>query len=588
MTQITGASSSTERPLFRYDLQTTAIQESGNRYVDVTDPGGQSFRFYEVEYAVACGMDGQRDVAAIVRWAMLELELQTTPAEVSAIVAKLAELDYIETGDQIGDQTTVDISPAPAAEAAADDTGFELGSSGKSAASPPRPVAAAVASDVELGVAGRTDTVAEPPKAAIEAEFELGLAGNEGLTDEAEAAAEAAAAAELAQVAAAAEEAAAAKAAAAAEAAAAKAAAAAAAEEAAAAAAEATADKVITPDEIPVDVAAALAGAEEATPELIAESSDISDSIASEKAEIADSGKEAIALADSAENEAKREAAQKKQDALAKKRAARRPLVRRSASLVLWLILLGSVAGAAYYYFFHTPYVLEHPAEQPVGQPRPVPPPPTPTVPEVPPELAAPSTLTITEIPTADALAVRAGVVEWVLDPGSEVAEGDTILKIRGSARLQAAVDKETNALEVYQAQLETAEAREDEAKLAAIEADVARKQVDVDAANDKLAPYIVISPIGGIVEVLVKARDKVKAGQPIGRVTGLAKSIVVFTLSEGNFAEEGQEFRIEAVEDAELNATCIVDKMDEQEITLECPRDSGIEADTAVKLSAE
>jgi hypothetical protein len=578
MTQITGASSSTERPLFRYDLQTTAIQESGKRYVDVSDPtGGASFRFYEVEYAVACGMDGQRDVAGIVRWAMLELELQTTPAEVSAIVAKLAELNYIETGDGVA------VAKEPAA--AADDSGFELGSSGKAPREVPRPVAAAAGADLELGVAGRSDTVADPKKPSIDSEFELGLAGNESMSAEAAAAAEAAAEAEIA---AAAEATAATEAAAAADLAKAEAAAAAAAAAAEETATAAAAAKVISAADLSAEVAAAVTGAEEATPELIAESSDISDSIAEEATAAAKAGQEAIALADSAENEAKREAAAKKAAALAKKRAERRPLVRRTASLVLWLMLLGSVAGAAYYYFFHTEYVLEHPADQPLGLNQPGQQPATPPVPEAPPELAAPSTMTVTEIPTAEALAVRAGTVEWVSDPGSEVAEGDVILKIKGSARAQAALDKETSALGVFQAQLETAEAREDEAKRTAVEAQIAEKQAGVDAASAKLAPFVVKAPISGIVEVLVKARDKVKAEQPIGRITGVAKSVVVFNLSDGVFAEEGQEFRIEAVEDAELSATCTVATMNEQEITLECPSDSGIEADTAVKLSAE
>jgi multidrug efflux pump subunit AcrA (membrane-fusion protein) len=199
--------------------------------------------------------------------------------------------------------------------------------------------------------------------------------------------------------------------------------------------------------------------------------------------------------------------------------------------------------------------------------------------------------MTITEIPSAEALAVRAGVVEWVSDPGSEVAAGDVILKIKGSARLQAAVDKETTALEKYQLDLETAEAREeaeeDDAAKAAIEANVTRKQADLDAAMAKLAPFVVRAPIDGVVEVLVKARDKVKVDQPIGKVTGTAKAVAVFTLADGNFAAENEEYVVEAIDDAELKTTCIVSKVLDQEITLECPMDSGIAADAAVKLVA-
>ena len=71
MSQTSGASAN--KPFFRYDLHTQAIEEAGSRFVEVSCPdSGNSFRFYEVEYAVACGMDGERDLSGIVAWAKTE------------------------------------------------------------------------------------------------------------------------------------------------------------------------------------------------------------------------------------------------------------------------------------------------------------------------------------------------------------------------------------------------------------------------------------------------------------------------------------------------------------------------------------
>ena len=56
-----------DRPRFRQDLVAEAIEDGGNKFIDVADPdSGNMFRFFEVEYSLACAMDGQRDVAGIV------------------------------------------------------------------------------------------------------------------------------------------------------------------------------------------------------------------------------------------------------------------------------------------------------------------------------------------------------------------------------------------------------------------------------------------------------------------------------------------------------------------------------------------
>src|SRR5262245_29332823 len=86
-----------DRPRFRQDLVAEAIEDSGAKFIDVMDPdNGTLFRFYESEYSLACGMDGQRDVAGLVRWAEDELGLKPSQNEVRAVISTLGDLGFID------------------------------------------------------------------------------------------------------------------------------------------------------------------------------------------------------------------------------------------------------------------------------------------------------------------------------------------------------------------------------------------------------------------------------------------------------------------------------------------------------------
>src|SRR3954468_18025886 len=88
-----------ERPRFRQDLVAEALEDGNSRFVDVMDPdSGNVFRFYEVEYSLACAMDGERDVAGIVQWAREELGLTPSANEVKTVIATLGDLGYLEGG----------------------------------------------------------------------------------------------------------------------------------------------------------------------------------------------------------------------------------------------------------------------------------------------------------------------------------------------------------------------------------------------------------------------------------------------------------------------------------------------------------
>ncbi|MCG8422875.1 MAG: hypothetical protein MJE77_33605 [Proteobacteria bacterium] len=152
------------RPRFRTDLVAQPIVEAGQRFVDVTDPdSGTTFRFYEVEYSIACAMNGNRDLSGLAEWAEAELGIvpRPSPEELERVVSTLADLGYL----------------SDAKSAAAD---LELGYAGVeevSAAANPMPESA----DVELGLAGNEGFDVEGPSIPRVPDVGLGHAGNEGL-----------------------------------------------------------------------------------------------------------------------------------------------------------------------------------------------------------------------------------------------------------------------------------------------------------------------------------------------------------------------------------------------------------------------
>ncbi|HWU89074.1 MAG TPA: hypothetical protein VN253_17535 [Kofleriaceae bacterium] len=86
-----------ERPRFRQDLVAEPIEDHGAKFIDVMDPdSGNVFRFYEVEFSIACAMDGERDVSSLVRWAQEELGVTPSPNEVRTVIATLGELGYLD------------------------------------------------------------------------------------------------------------------------------------------------------------------------------------------------------------------------------------------------------------------------------------------------------------------------------------------------------------------------------------------------------------------------------------------------------------------------------------------------------------
>lgn len=156
---------SSERPRFRQDLAAEAIEDQGHRFIDVMDPDtGSHYRFYEVEYSLACGMDGERDVAGIVRWAQDELGLSASANEVRRVIATLGGLGFIGADAEATPAAEPELAAGvvaarPEAPPAVD---VELGAAGTAA--PPRREPMPVTPNLALGAAGTS----APPRPAAE------------------------------------------------------------------------------------------------------------------------------------------------------------------------------------------------------------------------------------------------------------------------------------------------------------------------------------------------------------------------------------------------------------------------------------
>lgn len=150
------------RPRFRTDLVARPFDEAGQRFIDVTDPdSGKTFRFYEIEYSIACAMDGHRDLAGLVEWAQIELGLEPSPDELKTVISTLDDLGYLE-------------------EVAASRSGFALGTAGGSA---PEDMEEAMASgdEFELGNAGKSPLDRSDDERLEAPDLTLGMSGNEAV-----------------------------------------------------------------------------------------------------------------------------------------------------------------------------------------------------------------------------------------------------------------------------------------------------------------------------------------------------------------------------------------------------------------------
>src|SRR4051812_11510879 len=156
------------RPRFRQDLVAEAVDDQGARFIDVMDPdSGNLFRFYEVEYSLACAMDGERDVAGIVKWAQQELGLSPSQQEIRTVIATLGDLGFIDPGDSgkahAGLHVANDLAPGVVVGTNARTAPIELELGRAGGGAPARVNDMPKAPDLALGASGATTSLKPAP-----------------------------------------------------------------------------------------------------------------------------------------------------------------------------------------------------------------------------------------------------------------------------------------------------------------------------------------------------------------------------------------------------------------------------------------
>ncbi|MDX2092954.1 MAG: hypothetical protein SFX73_34205 [Kofleriaceae bacterium] len=607
------------RPRFRHDhLIAELVEEQDARFVDVMDPdSGRMFRFYEVEYSLACGMDGERDVAGIVKWAQEELGLSPSASEVQAVISTLKGLQFIDTTAEDGKvakaastRPTAPSAPVAApvavAPAAAASRGDELAPGvvvGKPTAPASRgidlelgqsgPVAAAASqidelpsADFDLGAPGAATVVSASPTAADD-EFMLGASGAspEPVTSKA---AQSEVSIDLSEhlsikpddV-----------------------------KEAV------RASKVMQAVEIPKDLMDALEPEAKApAPEPVKQVAKQPEPIVERAAEKKPVEKpiEKVAAKAPVEKAAEKKPAEKaaeKPAAKVEKAAEKKPVELPkqpektepavvppatksgpNAALVIFLILVVVGAGA----FFVWKFVINKPEQAPPAPSSKVVPPPAPTPPP-PPEVTGAIKV---EAPAPTELkAAAAGAVETIEPADKDVKAGDTIAWLAGAKALQTEIEKLTKDVERLQPAVTAAEAKlSDEQQKENNESGVKSAQRKLDAAKkpleakksaltqkqgelDKLA---VKATSDGKLAEPVAAGTKVEAGALIAKIAQPSSPTVAFKLPAGvKLAADGTA----NVAGSGAPVACKVVDAQAETVKVSCPADPTLADGATVKL---
>ena len=641
-------STSNDRPVFRQDLVAEAIEEQGAKFIDVMDPDtGNVFRFFEVEYSLACAMDGQRDVAGIVKWAQEELGLTPSPREVQSVIATLADLRFIETGatklsdvpeakaaamspeksdfDEHNDATTIgtaahrdeELAPgilvgaashgpsgddvelgrsggaapsASAREEAMPAASFDLGAPGVSASATAKPAKAPV-EDIALGAPGAREAVKAPAAKAPAGDLSMDLSDHLAIkpadVKEAVRASKVMTAVEVPKDLQDELDAAEAKPA----------------DKAAAKAADKPAEKVVEKKvDKKAEKAAAKAAekaAEKAAPQPAVKvvSQPVEKAAAKPAEKPAEKSAEKSADKKPADKAADKKpagkAVEKKAVALpnkpAEKTSVAPPAPAQRVSPVLLVLLIVAVVGAGAFFFWR--YVLDKPeAAEPTTKV-------VPSKPAPPPAPAEATSKVVLETPAAQDIKVAAGALETVEANDKDVKGGDVVATLDGAkglateiAALQKAVDAGTPAIAA--AQKELADAQQKENNAAGVTAAQAKFERVKKPFDDKKAT--IAKKQADLDKLTVKSpgdgklATTAKVGQKVAADEVIGK-ITRATVSVATFkipptTKIGADGNV-SITAGDKTVVCTVSDAQSESIKVTCPADSGLADGADVKL---
>jgi hypothetical protein len=562
-----------DRPRFRQDLVAETVDEHGARFIDVMDPeSGNLFRFYEVEYSLACGMDGERDVAGIVRWAQEELGLTPSPQEVRNVIATLGDLGFIDGGapaGELGVGVVVAASsrtPPPAS--------VELGTAGgMPARSPPQPTPADVVlgapggatrraaepvEDVALGAPGRLPGRTTPAPAIPSSEVSIDLADHIAVrrSDVQEAV---------------------------------------------------RASKVMSAVEVPSgfdaieDKPTAKAAPASDRPELRPEA----------RPEVRSGFERPEARSEPREvrvgkSPLTKQTGQGLKPPVELPRSVERPApqvpepAKQSSPVLIVLLVLILVAVAA---FAVWKYVLEtpvpsvesrveptaptQPAPAPVPAPPPAPPPPV-------------AKIAMEKPPTDDVKTTRAGVIETILADKTAVKTGDVVVRLVGDKPIEADLAGISQAAKRLREQLDAATKKRDAAQAAGNKQAEAAAQTEVDARQKALAAkqdqlaskttdldkFLLHAPSAGVFSPAVKLGQKITVNDVVATVQRAPTPIATFTVDDGKRYAANASVELTAGS-GEQHVTCTVADVQATSIKVSCPADPTLSDGAEVTLHA-
>jgi biotin carboxyl carrier protein len=611
------------RPRFRTDLVAKPFDEAGQRFVDVTDPdSGKTFRFYEIEYSIACAMDGRRDLAGLAEWAHAELGVEPSRDELATVISTLDDLGYLEQG----------VSARP---------GFDLGTAGAASDDDDAEEALASGDEFELGNAGKSPLDLSDEERLDAPELTLGVSGNE-LVEVGPGELPASAGSDYDD-------------------------------------SPTTIKKVgnlrdlgselgdslssqIEPTAVqPVlrPVARARTGDEEGPtniPPPVADfdeevSVDLTDHMRIGAADVKEAVRQskvmqAVEIPPELEQRLTRGATAEDDDdgsatteheaprlapppgplprmqtpppvrsstaaptelpevpaflnqatpldedsgrvgsAFRAERSESAPVVVEKKSrvglLLAILLVVGLGAGAAYYFLMYLP------AQQGATvTPQPVTPDPEPTAPEPLPSPARPSArLAATPVDPVPVTASVDGEIKEILAAGAEVSENDIVVKLAGFEAAQRKIDDLMSDVDRYQKRIAAAEEKKQKAEVASagsgeryqkeIERDqekIADREQDAEAARKEMEPYLVRAPISGKIATERATGQKVAAGDTVFSIELPPRLQAVFTVETGELPGKHAEVKLAAKADESKAGTCRVAEIKEREITVICP----------------
>jgi hypothetical protein len=539
----------TDRPIFRTDLVSRPIESAGHRFIEVTDPdSGHSFRFYEVEYAIACAMDGERDLHSLADWAKIELGLDPSPEELRTVIGTLEDLGYLDSGmpgAAAAAQPAPLDRPPPAGRPLPPDLSTDL--------SDHIPVRAA---DVKEAVRqSRAMQAMRPPQESF---------NDDGFEDEQTPAPTRPGARPAAAAAAAGTDGGS--------------------RPAPAPAVSPELSKTLLGTPPPVVQPGRQAVRTPTPPPMVLPES---------PAEISKPAAPTLAPSRPIQQPSRPMATAREP---ARETGAGQPVLpaRRSAGLLPYLIvlLLLSAAGAGvYWWFFLRP---GGPGTQDENGPPPAAPSTVEPNPSSPPAAAEPpppaeivATLEAGPTQEQNVTAPRLGQVVWLAAAGSEVSEGAPVGKFDGYQRWDYAVKEAQESQRRYQEKLDQATAKGDKDAMKEAEANVRRKQGDIDRNVAELDKFLIKAPIGGLVEPAIKQRAQAKKDEVVAKILAQSEPRATFVLPAGA-AHIGATARVVARSDAGLAATCKVLESAPGKLVVACPTDSGLASGAEVVLKSE